>query len=63
MVGWLAIIIICAGGQCEFLAETKTPYYSEASCKKIVLSMAEEMTKRGAEVPMISCIPIRWVKA
>jgi hypothetical protein len=29
----------------------------------MVFAMAEEMSKRGVEVSLMSCIPIRWVKA
>jgi hypothetical protein len=63
MIEWLAIIVVCVSGKCGFLADTKTPYYSEPDCRKMVFAMAEEMSKRGVEVSLMSCIPIRWVKA
>lgn len=62
MIDWLAVIVICANGECAFWADSKTPYETKAQCEKKVVEMSEYFANNGVEPALGTCIPIRFVK-
>jgi hypothetical protein len=62
MTEWLAIIVICMNGECAFWADTQTPHQSKPECEQKVLAVADQMNKESIETPLMTCIPIRWIK-
>ena len=63
MTEWLAVIVFCVNGECMFWASNKEPYASKAECEKTAMAVMDTMNKQGAETPMATCIPIKWIKA
>jgi hypothetical protein len=61
MTDWLAVILVCIGGECVFWADTKTPHSSKESCEAQVVEMSRYFKENGAEV-IPTCLPIRFVK-
>ena len=63
MTEWLAVIVICLNGECAFWASAKEPIDSKKKCELIVEAVMFEFNKGGAETPLATCIPIKWIKA
>jgi hypothetical protein len=63
MTEWLAVIVICAGGECAFWASIKEPINSRQECERLVEIATEHFNREGIETPVASCLPIRWIKA
>lgn len=62
MIDWLAVIVICAGGECRFWADTQTPYETRAACEKKVFEMSRYFAENGIEPALGTCLPIKFVK-
>lgn len=63
MTEWLAVIVICAGGECAFWASVKEPIDSKQKCEQVVETAIKHFNTSGIETPVFSCLPIRWIKA
>jgi len=62
MTDWLAIIVVCASGECAFWADLKTPYNSRESCQRQVVAMSKYFKENNAEPILATCLPIKFVK-
>jgi hypothetical protein len=62
MIDWLAVIVICANGECVFWADTKTPYSNKASCEAKIVEMSRYFEENGAQPVLAGCLPIKFVK-
>jgi len=63
MVDWLAVIVICAGGDCAFWADTKTAYATKEDCEEQVRTMTVYFLKNDIQPVMGGCLPIKFTKA
>jgi hypothetical protein len=62
MTDWLAIIVICAGSECAFWADTKTAYATKADCEQQVKIMTEYFLKNDIQPVISTCLPIRFTR-
>ena len=62
MIDWLAVIVICAGGECRFWADTKTPFRTQEECHKVIVEMSQYFADNGIEPALGTCLPIKFVK-
>lgn len=62
MIDWLAVIVICAGGECKFWADSKTPHPSQEACAKVLVEMSRYFAENGVEPALGTCIPVKFVK-
>jgi hypothetical protein len=63
MTEWLAVIVICLSGECAFWASVKEPIDSKQECEAIAKQTANYFEQNGVEVPLFTCLPIKWIKA
>ena len=61
MIDWLAVIVICAGGECRFWADTTTPYTKE-DCEAKVIQMTAYFAEKGIEPALGTCLPLRFIR-
>lgn len=62
MTDWLAVIVICASGECAFWADTKTPYQSEKACIAKVSEMSRYFAEQEVKPVLSVCLPIKFTR-
>lgn len=62
MIDWLAVIVICAGGECAFWAETKVPYGSQKECEAKVFEMSRYFAAQEVKPLLSVCLPIKFTR-
>lgn len=62
MIGWLAVVAFCTPGECNFFADTKTPYATLDACEEKVNKVVDDMEAIGIPVVIPGCIPIRFTQ-
>jgi aryl-phospho-beta-D-glucosidase BglC (GH1 family) len=60
VIGWLAVVAFCLPGECNFFADTRTPYSTKEACEEKVNKVIDELNELGIEVIIPGCIPIRF---
>lgn len=62
MTDWLAVIVICASGDCAFWADTKTAYATKEDCEEQVRTMTVYFAKNDVKPVMGACLPIKFTR-
>jgi hypothetical protein len=62
MVDWLAVIVICASGDCAFWSETKVPYRSQKECEARVFEMSNYFREQDIKPVISVCLPIKFTR-
>jgi hypothetical protein len=62
MIGWLAVVAFCVPGECNFFADTRTPYPTMEACEERVNEVIDELEALGIPVVIPGCIPIRFTQ-
>jgi len=63
MIEWLAVIVICSGGECAFWASVKEPIESREKCERLIDMTTQYFNQQNIETPVAACLPIKWIKA
>jgi hypothetical protein len=62
MTQWLAVVAMCAAGECAFWANTTEPLPSQEICVREVIQAEAHFRKQGVDLAFSTCLPIKWGK-
>jgi hypothetical protein len=62
MIDWLAVIVICTGGECAFWSDTQTAYESKADCERRIVDVSKMFVENGFKPAMAVCLPLKFAK-